>query len=56
MAEVGTRHRFVISYGHVQGDSIIMGLKKVRIKVSVLDTCRYCTCFQRDCHSLELFL
>jgi hypothetical protein len=32
MAEVGTRHRFVILYGHVQGDSFIMNLKKVKYK------------------------
>jgi hypothetical protein len=30
MAEVGTRHRFVIVCGHVQGDSIIMNLNTLR--------------------------
>ena len=72
MAEGGDQHRLVILCDHVQGDNIIMNLKKVRIqererecvcaracereREREREAFRYHTCFQRDCHSLELFL
>lgn len=45
----------MIVHCHVQGDSIVIDLKEVRVKVGVHQAFKYCTC-QTDCHTLELIL